>query len=638
MVKFRRSLKSEKHESSAKTHHIQHISIPPKDSASILPPKKVIKAVYDYEAPTDPPIYLSFSAGDFLHVVGRENDSEWFEACNPVQGSRGLVPVKYFEAVGKTVQDSDSRGSTGSTPSTHHDSGYAASGQLLPEQHRMSKSMGRVGGAPVYGVVAYDFKAERPDELDAKEGEAIIVIAQSNAEWFVAKPITRLGGPGLIPVSFIEIKDMSTGKTVSDSQAAVARAGIPKVEEWKKMAAEYKNTSIPLGSFGTQNSIPAGSMASVEQGMGRMSMNGRPASQSQANGYSSRHSRTPSNFAQPQPQHSLAPLRASVPRYLYADDKFHFVVEVALTDNTHWDLTRIYEDFYELQINLIKAFPEEAGNTGLPRTLPLMPGPVQFVTDRITEGRRENLDEYLYKLLRLGSHIATSDLVRGFFQPKGNDYECDASQIDFNEHSRSQYAPGGERYRDSAISHGSAPGYAPSPSDSRQSSQTPHAAGHQRGQSSVSGSLRGQGGQGHYRTPSEYTNSPATTHSSSMPPPMLRQVTATSAITTASSTSAGAALKVKVWFDRETCVVLRLPPRGSFNFTDLYHKIVERRRLEYNKHVEGDDEEDALEVEYRDEKTGEYYRLNDDESLDIAVGRNEKLTLVVRTAGSGDRR
>jgi bud emergence protein 1 len=31
--------------------------------------------------------------------------------------------------------------------------------------------------------VSYDFQAERPDELDAKKGEAIVVIAQSNHEW-----------------------------------------------------------------------------------------------------------------------------------------------------------------------------------------------------------------------------------------------------------------------------------------------------------------------------------------------------------------------------------------------------------------------------------------------------------------------
>lgn len=104
-------------------------------------------------------------------------------------------------------------------------------------------------GAMVYGIVQYDFSAERPDELEAKAGEPIIVIAQSNPEWFVAKPIGRLGGPGLIPVSFIEIRDMSTGQAVPDAQGAVARAGVPKVEEWKKMAADYKNSSITLGKF-----------------------------------------------------------------------------------------------------------------------------------------------------------------------------------------------------------------------------------------------------------------------------------------------------------------------------------------------------------------------------------------------------
>lgn len=117
-------------------------------------------------------------------------------------------------------------------------------------------SVGKGSGAMVYGIVQYDFSAERPDELEAKAGEAIIVIAQSNPEWFVAKPIGRLGGPGLIPVSFIEIRDMSTGQAVPDAQGAVTRAGVPKVEEWKKMAADYKNSSITLGKFETANSGP----------------------------------------------------------------------------------------------------------------------------------------------------------------------------------------------------------------------------------------------------------------------------------------------------------------------------------------------------------------------------------------------
>lgn len=108
---------------------------------------------------------------------------------------------------------------------------------------------GRTTGAMVYGVVQYDFNAERADELDAKAGEAIIVVAQSNPEWFVAKPIGRLGGPGLIPVSFVDIKDTATMQSVPDPLEAVRKAGVPRVEEWKKFAAEYKNSSISLGKF-----------------------------------------------------------------------------------------------------------------------------------------------------------------------------------------------------------------------------------------------------------------------------------------------------------------------------------------------------------------------------------------------------
>jgi bud emergence protein 1 len=182
------------------------------------------------------------------------------------------VPVSYFETVGKNARQSE-----GGSPKSdqyinagNHDSGYgtALTGQNM-NGARMSKSMGRNAGAMVYGVVMYDFKAERPDELDAKAGEAIIVIAQSNPEWFVAKPITRLGGPGLIPVAFIEIRDMATNTPVDDPQEAVRRAGVPKVEEWKKMAADYKNGSIPLGKLdGTQT---------IQQGMSRLSMGGGPA-------------------------------------------------------------------------------------------------------------------------------------------------------------------------------------------------------------------------------------------------------------------------------------------------------------------------------------------------------------------------
>ena len=185
------------------------------------------------------------------------------------------MPVTYFEVIGKTERQS--AGSTTSGASNQlPDSGYSTAGShghartesvitaKTPSSARMSTGMGK--GAMVYGIVQYDFSAERPDELEAKQGEAIIVIAQSNPEWFVAKPIGRLGGPGLIPVSFIEIRDMTTGQAVPDAQKAVQQAGVPKVEEWKKLAADYKNSSITLGKFENANG------GSVQRDFERMSL------------------------------------------------------------------------------------------------------------------------------------------------------------------------------------------------------------------------------------------------------------------------------------------------------------------------------------------------------------------------------
>jgi bud emergence protein 1 len=186
------------------------------------------------------------------------------------------VPVAFFQALGRTERDSaQSDSGPPSSKNPDHDSGYAEanSPQMPPTpaattSARSSKS-GFKTGAMVYGIVMYDFQAERADELEAKAGEAIIVIAQSNPEWFVAKPIGRLGGPGLIPVSFVEIRDMGTDTAVQNPQDAVRRAGVPKVEEWKKMAAEYKNSSITLGKFEGGGSP---GQQGMEQGMERMSL------------------------------------------------------------------------------------------------------------------------------------------------------------------------------------------------------------------------------------------------------------------------------------------------------------------------------------------------------------------------------
>ncbi|KIW05820.1 uncharacterized protein PV09_03026 [Verruconis gallopava] len=599
MVKFRMSMKGERGD--AKPHHI---SIPQKDAIAIVPPKKVIKAIADL--PPEKafgPGYLTFSAGDFLHVVGRENDTEWYEACNPLQGARGLVPVKFFETVGKQARNSaGSTGSGGYAPvqgSAPHDSGYATgNGTGVGGAQRMSAGssqrpqQGAGRGASVYGIVMYDFKAERPDELEAKEGEAIIVIAQSNPEWFVAKPITRLGGPGLIPVSFIEIRDMATGLPAADPLEAVRRAGVPKVEEWKKMAAEYKERSIPLGQFSAGDL--SGGQQALQQGMARMSLNNQsqnPYGQlQQGNPYQQRGYPNGQNGArQPQPV-MLAPVKASVPRYCFADDTFWFIVECQMEDGRHWELQRLYQDFYDLQINLIQEHPLEAGNVkGHERTLPYMPGPVTYVTDNISNGRRANLDEYIRNLLKLGPHITRSNLVRVFFAPREGDYEIDPNVAtdDYRLSSASQDSPAN-------------PSNAASPQSSAGNLSQ---QGYSAAVSGRPGTATGHNPQGqfqHSRTPSQAT--------------------------TTTNRAPGAPLKIKVWFEPDNCVVIRMP--AQFSYKDLYRKLKERRALE---RIDGEEDDAELEVCYRDEAEGRLYPIRGDEDLRVGMERNpERFTLSVR--------
>ncbi|KAI1185273.1 hypothetical protein F5B17DRAFT_441977 [Nemania serpens] len=581
---LRRSIKGDKDKS-------PQISIAPKSAVAIVPPKKVIRALYDYEAQSSQE--LGFSRGDFFHVIGREEDTDWYEACNPaLPDARGLVPVSFFQALGRTERDSgqSDSGPKIATKKEDHDSGFSESTTVPPTpalSQRSSKSLGKTG-AMVYGIVMYDFEAERPDELEAKAGEAIIVIAQSNPEWFVAKPIGRLGGPGLIPVSFVEIRDMATDTAVANPQDAIKRAGVPRVEEWKKMAADYKNSSITLGKF--EGGGPQGQQQPLEQGMERLSLQQQRNRQSQqqstpfqqpAGTLQSQRNTLQQNPIGPKPASQLyAPISAQIPRYCFAEDKYWFVIEAALEDGRHWELSRYYEDFYDFQIALLTEFPAEAGNTGTQkRTLPYMPGPVNYVTDAITEGRLHNLDQYVKNLLGQPTYISKCNLVKQFFAPREGDYEVDANST-------------GDDYRLSAGSRSS--GESPQDDILRQPERN------------------GPGYSGLSAAPRQMQNGQAQ---------MTRQASSLSQPSQSSLTPGGsqspAAFKVKIHFNNDTFLI-RVP--GDTNFQQLYEKIRERTKV-----VSGE----QIQLFYRDEASGDKLNLMSNNDLDYALDHNDKLVIFV---------
>jgi len=503
-----------------------------------------------------------------------------------------------------------------------------------PAQARMS---GMSKGAMVYGIVQYDFSAERPDELEAKAGEAIIVIAQSNPEWFVAKPIGRLGGPGLIPVSFIEIRDMTTGQAVQDPQKAVQQAGVPKVEEWKKLAADYKNSSITLGKFENSNA------GSVQRDMERMSLSNGNQSYAAGNGQpyvrpsmqkwrlcADMTQGQNQTYGQPNGNHFskdpdsqsllLAPVSASIPRYCFENDKYWYIIECVMEDGSHWELSRYYQNFYDFQIALLQEFPKEAATDGGgTRILPFMPGPVTYVTDAISNGRRESLNEYVKKLLALPPYISKCHLVRQLFAPRDGDFELDPRAM-------------GEDYRLSGTSQQSSSNNPISRTASRQSSQGQINGGnnsyggmpppqqrnnHQRNQPSTAGAnSSGSNGAGQpafrsdpqqqmHRQPSSLTQASANSNPTSGAP--------ANACTT--NVSASGALKIKVFFE-DDLIAIRVP--ADIAFEQLKDKLRERLKVR-----------DEIVIQYKDEPTNGYVELLSDRDLDVALQRNAKLTLYV---------
>ncbi|OAD05410.1 hypothetical protein MUCCIDRAFT_80496 [Mucor lusitanicus CBS 277.49] len=368
-------------------------------------PKKVIKALYDYNAQS--PNELSFARGDFFLVTGREGDTNFYEAFNPITNSRGIVPVPYFQVLEKHEK--------AMVDSVQRKDQYSEAQQPKPQ--------------PLYGIVLYDFQAERSDELDAKAGEPIIIIAQSNAEWFVAKPIGRLGGPGLIPVSFVDIRDASTGRTVkNDLMQAPSSSVFPNVEDWKKQTQGYEASSISIGKMERQmqqiSIEEEEEMDPVDDYYDMKDHHQNP--DALLDNYGMTHlvnTSSSSILDSPAPASSTSSRRgahdagaivvsAYIDSHILEGDQYWFIVFAKLANGRHRVLYRLYEDFYDFQINFLQEFPAEAGKQDQARILPYMPGPLDAVNDDITADRARDLSKYCDDLLRLPRYLSESNWVQ----------------------------------------------------------------------------------------------------------------------------------------------------------------------------------------------------------------------------------
>lgn len=258
----------------------------------------------------------------------------------------------------------------------------------------------------LYAIVLYDFQAEKGDELTSYAGENLFICAHHNFEWFIAKPIGRLGGPGLVPVGFVSIIDITTGyATGNDVTYDINFVNLPTVQEWKNNIARYKASNISLGSV--EHTQPSSAPALQQQQI-------QP---------------------QLQPKYKSFAMdldvvtRAAVESFGMEDEKYWFEVTCALSSGKGRRLKRCYQDFYDLQVRLLDAFPAESGKLRNPngqwtrRIMPYIPGPVPYVTDTITKKRKDDLNVYVGDLITLPDYISRSEMVLLLFQIRDNGFD-----------------------------------------------------------------------------------------------------------------------------------------------------------------------------------------------------------------------
>jgi bud emergence protein 1 len=226
---------------------------------------------------------------------------------------------------------------------------------------------------------------------------------------------------------------------IADVEALMDRGDLPRVEDWKRAMFNYKQSSIALGVLDepTRDSGVPNSPYAPPHPPGSA-----PGAQNQASSLQPKHPpRLEPPPRTPSPTHLPKGilLAADVVSFHYEMEEYWFRIDAtfqpydpanpnSIPPAKQLVLFRVYNDFYDFQVNLLNTFPREAGREPpAERILPYMPGPAQRVDDQITATRRAELDEYLHKLCELNhsgaKYILEHDVAREFLALKPGDVE-----------------------------------------------------------------------------------------------------------------------------------------------------------------------------------------------------------------------
>ncbi|KAI9162993.1 ankyrin repeat protein [Paramyrothecium foliicola] len=121
----------------------------------------------------------------------------------------------------------------------------------------------------------------------------------------------------------------------------------------------------------------------------------------------------------------IFPISAEIATWQHSEDRYWFILYAKRSNGHECELSRSYNDFYDMQLALLEAFPGKgaAATGGTERIIPYMPGPVPSITPAIMDARLQGLNKYLKELTHLTNKIVCSQVVVDFFTPREGDFE-----------------------------------------------------------------------------------------------------------------------------------------------------------------------------------------------------------------------
>lgn len=383
------------------------------------------------------------------------------------------------------------------------------------------------------------------------------------------------------------------------------------MDEWKKATADYKAAAIPLGrfDFAPDQAVANSPYAPSPQPTPPASSSNLPRSTSGSSIAKTQNTIPPPAIYRPE-QDTLLPsgefTSLGVPSFHNEQGAYWFRLHATFVPDEPTSpaftlsLYRTYEDFYDFQINLLDAFPTEAGRPRPgeedreppERILPYMPGPVEeAVDDELTEYRRDELDAYVRALLDLRSrnadHVLRHELFRTFFAAKYGDYCEELSRQDALEELQEQLAEftltrdnNDVRAASASSNHSAAQATSPqwntnSQNQSRGPSPLPPIDTKQRPDSSGYTANARHSGAGNYASGAPGTGTTSSSWGSVAP--------ATTITSTQAPTPNGQPpyIKIKI-YDRVTDDLIAIRVHPSVTYDDLFDKVRARLGNEVN--------------------------------------------------------